>query len=127
MKGWSSMGAREFVEMRKRLNKTQKEMALLLGVSVKAIHSYEQGWRSIPDHVKRQIYFLATTGRDTARNCWTVKACPDDVRDKCPAYEFRVGSLCWFIHGTLGQGSRHDSWDEKIKQCKQCVMLAGAI
>ncbi|WP_459925764.1 helix-turn-helix domain-containing protein [Desulfatiferula olefinivorans] len=121
------MGAHEFVEMRKRLNKTQKEMALLLGVSLKAVHSYEQGWRSIPDHVKRQLFFLATAGRGRSIDCWTVTDCPEGVRDKCPAYEFRVGSLCWFINGTLGQGRHHESWDEKIKQCKSCVMFADAI
>jgi hypothetical protein len=35
-------------------------MAQLLGTSIKAIHSYEQGWRTIPVHVERQLYFLLT-------------------------------------------------------------------
>jgi predicted transcriptional regulator len=47
----------EFVAARTRLDKTQKEMSQLLGVSVKAIYSYEQGWRSIPTHVERQMFF----------------------------------------------------------------------
>ncbi|MCK5723736.1 MAG: transcriptional regulator, partial [Gammaproteobacteria bacterium] len=38
------MNSKEFVAIRKRLNKTQKQMAQLLGSSIKAIHSYEQGW-----------------------------------------------------------------------------------
>jgi DNA-binding XRE family transcriptional regulator len=42
------MESTDFKEIRAKLVKTQKEMAQLLGVSIKAIHSYEQGWRKIP-------------------------------------------------------------------------------
>lgn len=52
------MESKEFKIFRSRLDRTQKEMAQLLGVSIKAIHSYEQGWRKIPGHVERQVYFL---------------------------------------------------------------------
>ena len=52
------MDSKEFKKIRKRLNRTQKEIAPLLGVSQKAIHSYEQGWRNIPPHVERQMLFL---------------------------------------------------------------------
>ena len=45
-----------FTQMRKHLGKTQKELAELLGVSVKSVSSYEQGWRNIPPHVERQLY-----------------------------------------------------------------------
>jgi DNA-binding XRE family transcriptional regulator len=47
----------EFVEARTKLDKTQKEISQLFGVSVKAIYSYEQGRRSIPTHVERQMFF----------------------------------------------------------------------
>ena len=42
------MQSEEFVLIRKKLNKTQRELAELLGVSIKAVHSYEQGWRTVP-------------------------------------------------------------------------------
>ena len=42
------MNKDEFVPARKKLNKTQQKLAELLGVSVKTIHSYEQGRRAIP-------------------------------------------------------------------------------
>ena len=48
----------EFHDFRKKLEKTQLEMSRLLGTSIKAIHSYEQGWRRIPTHVERQLFFL---------------------------------------------------------------------
>ena len=53
------MDSKEFKKWRKKLNKTQKEIAQLLGLSVKAVHSYEQGWRNIPAHVERQMFFPA--------------------------------------------------------------------
>ena len=52
------MESKEFAELRKKLNKTQKELAILLGVSLKAIGSYEQGWRTIPNHIERQLLYL---------------------------------------------------------------------
>jgi DNA-binding XRE family transcriptional regulator len=36
------MDNKEFKNIRKTLNKTQQQMAQLLGVSIKAVHSYEQ-------------------------------------------------------------------------------------
>jgi len=33
-------------------------MAQLLGTSLKAIQSFEQGWRNIPVHIERQMLFL---------------------------------------------------------------------
>jgi DNA-binding transcriptional regulator YiaG len=52
------MDSREFLGFRKKLNKTQQQMARLLGTSIKAVHSYEQGWRNIPAHIERQMLFL---------------------------------------------------------------------
>ena len=59
--------SKEFLCFRKQLNKTQKQMAQLLGTSLKAIHSYDQGWRTIPAHVERQIFFLATRLRENRK------------------------------------------------------------
>lgn len=44
-----------FSTLRAKLGKTQKALAELLGVSLKAVQSYEQGWRAIPMHVERQL------------------------------------------------------------------------
>ena len=53
------MDDKEFLRARKILEKTQKELAELLGSSIKAVHSYEQGWRTVPAHVERQIFFFS--------------------------------------------------------------------
>ena len=56
------MDSSEFLKARKVLDKTQKQLAELLGISIKAVHSYEQGWRKIPSHVERQVFFLPDQG-----------------------------------------------------------------
>jgi len=117
----------ELATIRKRLNKTQKQMAELLGVSIKAVHSYEQGWRKVPAHVERQAFFLLSRSRGTRENlkaCWTVKKCPADLKKKCPAWEFRSGTLCWFINGTICAGTARSDWKEKMKVCRECEVLA---
>jgi len=116
----------EFIFFRKKLNKTQREMAQLLGTSIKAIHSYEQGWRNIPPHIERQMFFLITRicrTENTAAPCWTVRECPEHLRENCPAWEFNTGDLCWFINGTICEGHVHDSWREKMKSCRKCKVL----
>ncbi len=101
-------------------------MAQLLGVSIKAVHSYEQDWRSIPTHVERQMFFLISNMRGTKKprkSCWTLKECPAERRKQCPAWEFKAGKLCWFINGTICEGVVHDSWKEKMKICRSCEVF----
>ena len=52
-----------FAKARVKLGKTQKELGNLLSVSLKAIQSYEQGWRPVPHHIESQIYFLLINQR----------------------------------------------------------------
>jgi putative transcriptional regulator len=123
------MESSEFKEMRARLKKTQKELAEILGVSIKAIHSYEQGWRKIPHHVERQLLFLLSRvikGKGTSPDkCWNVLDCPDKKLKQCPAWEFNSGDLCWFINGTKCSGKAHSSWEEKMKACRTCKVFKG--
>jgi hypothetical protein len=63
-------------------------MSQLLGLSVKAIYSYEQGWRSIPAHVERQVFFLLSRKKrrqELPKSCWVVKnAPPNDAKNVRP-------------------------------------------
>lgn len=120
------MDSKEFIAIRKRLNKTQKQMGQLLGTSVKAIHSYEQGWRSIPVHAQRQIYFLLSRvcgSSEEKEACWVIKKCPFERKIRCPAWEFQGGDICWFINGTICEGVVQKDWREKMKVCKSCEVL----
>ncbi len=120
------MDKNEFKSYRKKLDKTQKQMAQLLGTSLKAIHSYEQGWRTIPPAVERQMYFLASRKFNSAKNskpCWKIKGCGVEQKKQCPAFEFKSGNLCWFINGTICEGSIHENWKDKMKVCRTCEVF----
>ncbi len=52
------MNNKEFHVVRKELRKTQKKLSEILGTSVRAVQSFEQGWRRVPTHVERQLLFL---------------------------------------------------------------------
>jgi DNA-binding XRE family transcriptional regulator len=116
-----------FKNLRTRLDKTQKEMARLLGISIKAIHSYEQGWRKIPHHVERQLLFLLSrlvNPNKDSKDCWDINQCPEHRQEKCPAWEFKAGDLCWFINGTNCNGQAHNSWADKMDACRNCPVFA---
>jgi len=120
------MDSRQFVELRKTLTKTQRQIANLLGISLKAVCSYEQGWRSIPAHVERQLLFLLsrkTQLHQENTNCWDLRNCPEEKKNKCSAWEFNSGQFCWFISGTLREGADCKSWEKKMEMCKTCVVM----
>jgi len=125
------LDSKEFFCARKKLDKTQKQMAELLGTSVKAIHSYEQGWRSVPTHIERQIFFLLSKKLETAkkgpRPCWVIKKCPTVRKKLCPAWEFKSGKMCWFINGTICECTARKNWEEKMKICRSCEILSSLL
>ncbi len=52
------MKRKEFAEIRWHLGKTQNQMAPILGVSPKAIQSFERGWRNVPMYVNPSLFLL---------------------------------------------------------------------
>jgi DNA-binding transcriptional regulator YiaG len=124
-----AMDRSEFKCFRKRLDKTQKQMAHLLGVSLKAVHSYEQGWRAVPSAVERQLFFLVSrlnsgSGR---KACWEERNCSPERQSECPACEFNSGDLCWFVNGTVCHGQVQNSWEDKMKLCRSCEVFISQI
>lgn len=118
----------EFTLSRKKLGKTQKQLAELLGMSLKTIHSYEQGWRTIPTHIERHIYFLLINQRgrkDSLTPCWEKKLCA--VKDDCPAWEFQSGHLCWFLCGTKCDCTQDACQREKLEICKACDIFTSLL
>jgi DNA-binding XRE family transcriptional regulator len=117
---------RQLSKIRHHLGKTQNQMASLLGTSLKAMQSFEQGWRDIPIHTERQVLLLLALKDEPqkkSRPCWVVRKCSQAHRKACPAWEFRAGHLCWFINGTFCNGQVQDSWQEKMKTCSQCEVF----
>lgn len=93
-------------------------------MSLKTIHSYEQGWRTIPAHIERHIFFMLINQRgrqDSLTPCWEKKFC--EVKENCPAWEFQSGHLCWFLSGTLCDCTQDISQKEKLKICKSCPIF----
>jgi len=119
------MDSVEFSRFRKRLERTQKEVGRLLGVSLGAVHSYEQGWREVPPHVERQMLFLLSRRQDIEAEeaCWDVKDCPRERREECPAWQFHFGQLCWFVNGTICEGRIQKDWQAKMQVCRKCEVL----
>jgi DNA-binding XRE family transcriptional regulator len=124
------MNAKEFSSIRHKLDRSQTKMAQLLGVSPKAIQSFEQGWRAVPTYVERQTLFLLALKQKTyskAKPCWIVRKCSKEVRNNCPAWEFDLGHFCWFVNGTICNGKTYPNWLKKIKICRQCEVFKKSI
>jgi DNA-binding XRE family transcriptional regulator len=120
---YSRLKKEEFSRIRRYLGKTQSQLAQLLGVSYKAIQSFEQGWRNIPVHTERQVLLLVALKKASPkkdRPCWVVRKCPMETKRNCPAWELQAGYLCWFINGTICQGQVQSSWRKKMELCRQC-------
>lgn len=97
------MTSNEFHSVRRRIEKTQREMARLLGVSPKSVASYEQGWRRVPANIERLVYFLLfKLNREkfsASDRCWVRQKCPDGIRKNCIAWIAGEGLFCWFLTG----------------------------
>jgi DNA-binding XRE family transcriptional regulator len=128
--GEIGMDNKEFYSFRRRFQKTQKQMSQLLGTSLKAIQSFEQGWRKVPGHVERQMLFLMRMKNGVAKDlqpCWDIRNCSPPVRQLCPAWEFNAGLFCWFINGTICWGKPQESWARKMKICRRCEVFASSM
>ena len=114
-----------FARARALLGKSQKELAQLLGVSLKAVESYEQGWRNIPSTVERMVYFLLFKLNQEAFEpvapCWTLTSCPEEARRDCVAHVVGEGHFCWFFTGGLCASARASGEGER--HCYRCAVF----
>lgn len=119
-----------FIKIRQHLGKTQRELAAMLGISLKGVQSFEQGWRNIPAHVERQLLFLAAMKEKRPvlnAPCWKIKNCPDEMRRNCPVWSLRSQVFCWMVNGQICHGRIQKSWDEKMDICRSCEMFPSII
>jgi len=117
------MDNKEFISFRLKLNTTQKQMAELIGKSLRAVQSFEQGWRKIPENIERQLLYLVFMKEMKGKPlvpCWELRECSPEKKEKCPAWKFNTGHMCWFINGTICQGKAHRDWYEKVRFCLIC-------
>ena len=119
------MDNREFVQIRHFLGKSQREFSRLLCVSIKAIQSFEQGWRNIPASAERQLLFLLSLKKSSGEKsspCWEIRDCPAEWRENCTAWEFKAG-FCWSINGAFCVGEYQGNWRKKIEICQKCEVF----
>lgn len=114
------MTKKEFTRIRKNIQKTQKQISQLLGVSKKAVESYEQSLRNIPRNIERIMYFLLfklnMDKLDTNKICWEVTECPENIRNDCIAWVAKEGFFCWFLTGKTCVGQKMVS----VKYSQNC-------
>ncbi len=114
--------------IRSLMGKSQSQMARLMGISTRAVQSYEQGWRGAPPAVQKHAMLLLYLHRRRsgipARPCWEVCECGEDVRRDCPAYLLQEGHLCWLATGNRLPGMKgRASWPAKAHQCEKCPAM----
>lgn len=118
---------RDIKSIRDVLGKSQNEMAELLGVSLRAIQSYEQGWRPTPSYVQQaaalSLYLNWRKDGHRSAPCWKRRRCSADSRRTCRAYSLKTGDLCWLLMGTTCGGTPETTWDQKLAQCTKCPVM----
>ena len=114
-------------EIRAEMGLSQSELGGLVGISSRAIQSYEQEWRQPSELVERMLLLLLVAHRNGARlsrfRCWEQTECSPDVRERCVAYVARQGHLCWFLTGTVCKGQRQEYWSDKLRLCLDCSFM----
>ena len=113
-----------FRHVRDALGITQREMAIILGLSDKAIQSYEQGWRKTPESVFRTLNVVYVTHRLRNRRgafaCWKARGCPAEMRKNCRTFKMGAGHLCWLVSGNKCNGQEFRTFEEKNQVCQRC-------
>ena len=113
--------------VREALGVSQSEMSRLLGITLRALQSYEQEWRKTPPSVQRIagliLYLRWRVKNPRQAPCWTITGCEPERRDACPAYRYRAGDLCWLLTGTRCRGKKAGTWEEKLDGCRRCPVM----
>ncbi|MDD2599267.1 MAG: helix-turn-helix domain-containing protein [Kiritimatiellae bacterium] len=111
-------------QIRKHARLTQSAVAQALGVSIRAIQSYEQGWREVPTHIMVQLLVLAAahhTGASERAACWDVTRCPPERQALCPCRR-TDGRLCWLVSGRLC-AAPSTSGPKDVQRCMECSVI----
>ena len=86
--------------IRRIVKLTQAQFGHVLGISSKAIQSYEQCWRPVPIRVVVQALTLLAVYRmrdGKVKPCWEIKPCSIGERNTCTSYTIGEGKFCWFV------------------------------
>lgn len=112
-------------QIREILGRTQAELATALGISEKAVQSYEQGWRDVPVRVVIQILVLLALYRKQTMDdvpCWELRQCSPEQREKCASFTVGRGQFCWFIGSKECRPDKATDIDP-ILPCMDCPVV----
>jgi DNA-binding XRE family transcriptional regulator len=113
--------------VRQELGLSQTELANLVGFSVRAVQSCEQGWRKPSPALEKSIILLLASHRNKGVfpdvRCWDRTNCSRERCESCITYRTGQGHLCWFLHGTLCTEPRQQDWDSKRSVCLKCAFF----
>lgn len=103
---------------------TQLEASHFLGVSKKAVESYEQGWRDVPDHIWKSLLTLAAVEHHYPhgyRRCWEIMHCAPAQRRTCFGARSMGGRFCWMTSAT----NCHQNHPERqnVRTCLCCPVV----
>ena len=111
----------ELKGIRRVLGWNQEEMARLLGISCRALQSYEQGWRPLPIRVQQALALLLYLHHRRHNRkpapCWRVRKCPLAQRRRCAVYHLRAGDVCWMIAGGRCETAK------SMTTCRACPVM----
>ncbi|MBL7077938.1 MAG: helix-turn-helix transcriptional regulator [Kiritimatiellae bacterium] len=111
--------------IRKILGRTQAELARALGISEKAVQSYEQGWRDVPVRVVIQLLLLLALYRKQSLDdvpCWEIRKCTPEQREGCASFTVGRGQFCWFIGSKDCHPVLEDD-DDLLLPCMKCPVV----
>lgn len=103
---------------------TQIEFAEVLGVSARAVQSYEQGWRVIPPSTLLHLFaLLASVRRKDVGDvpCWVLTGCPESKRGACRSHRLNGGLFCWLVAGHAC--GRNGDTTRKSLRCIGCPVI----
>ena len=60
--------------------------------------------RKSPSRIELYCKYLERMEERVKKQCWAIKRCSVESKQNCPAWEFQIGHLCWFINGTICRG-----------------------
>jgi DNA-binding XRE family transcriptional regulator len=113
--------------IRQELGITQAELAQLVGFSLRAIQSCEQGWRHPGPALEKLVLLLLMAHRNGGSTptfrCWEVNECDVEHCRQCITFRTGQGHLCWFLSGTLCGGNAEHDWEQKRPTCIKCKLF----
>lgn len=117
-----SVSSKHVKKIRKKIGMTQAMLARALGISIRAVQSYEQGWREVPTHVMVQLLVLAAAfcKKDDRKTCWELRKCTPEDMAKCPCCK-TDGMLCWLVTGRQSVPCKQGHDD--LSTCMKCPVV----